>query len=157
MRIETFKYVAKVDLVHVPYKGAAQALNDTLAGQVQVLFDNLPASLPHIQSGKLRPLAVTTAASLEVLPDIPTIGDFLPGYEASGWQGVGVPRNTPAEIIEKLNKEINAGLADSKMKAKLAELGGILLPGTPADFGKILAEETEKWAKVIKTGGVALE
>jgi tripartite-type tricarboxylate transporter receptor subunit TctC len=128
-----------------------------ISGQVQVMFDNMPSSLPHIQGGKLRALAVTTAKRSDALPDVPTVGDTVAGYEASAFFGMGVPKGTPPEIIEKLNKEINAGLADPKIKARLAELGGMLIPGSPADFGKVVAEETDKWAKVIKTGGVTLE
>ncbi len=154
---ELFKMLTGVNLLHVPYRGSAPALTDMISGQVHVMFDNMPSSLPHIQAGTLRALAVTTAKRSEALPGVPTVGDTVPGYEASAFFGMNVPKGTPPDIIEKLNKEINAGLADPKMKAKLAELGGVLLPGTPADFGKVLAEETEKWAKVIKTGGVALE
>src|SRR5438445_8012238 len=144
---ELFKMTAGVDMVHVPYRGGAPALTDLLGGQVQVIFSPLPESIEHIRAGKLRPLAVTTATRLEVLPDIPTVGGFLPGYEASGWQGIGAPRNTPAEIIDKLNREINAALADPKMRAQLANLGGTVLALSPAEFGKLIAEETEKWAK----------
>ena len=118
------------------------------------MFATTPASIEHIRAGKLRALAVTTATRSEVLPDIPTVGDFVPGYEASGWFGIGAPKNTPAEIVDKLNKEINAGLADPKMKARLADLGGTVLAGSPADFGKLIAEETEKWAKVVKFAGI---
>jgi tripartite-type tricarboxylate transporter receptor subunit TctC len=124
---------------------------------VHVMFDNMPPSLPHIRAGKLRALGVTTAMRSDALPDVPTVGETVAGYEASAFFGVGVPKGTPPEIIDKLNKEINAALADPKMKAKLAELGGMLTPGTPADFGKLVAEETDKWAKVIKDGGVTLE
>src|SRR5262245_28507833 len=147
---ELSKMMAGVDMVHVPYRGGAPATTDLLGGQVQVIFSPLPESIEHIRAGKLRPLAVTTATPLEVLPDIPTVGDFLPGYEASGWQGIGAPRNTPAEIIDKLNKEIGVGLADPKIKARIAELGGTVLAGSPADFGKRVSEDVEKWAKVIK-------
>ena len=142
-----------VDMVHVPYRGAPPAVTDLLAGQVQLMFDVVPNSIEHIRAGKLRPLGVTTATRSEVLSDIPTIGDFVPGYEASSWFGVGVPKNTPPDIVEKLNKEINAGLADPKIKARLADLGGTRLPGSPADFGKLIADETEKWAKVVKFSG----
>ena len=138
---ELFKMMAGVDMVHVPYRGGAPATTDLLGGQVQVIFSPLPESIEHIRAGKLRPLAVTTATPLEVLPDIPTVGDFLPGYEASGWQGIGAPRNTPAEIIDKLNKEIGVGLADPKIKARIAELGGTVLAGSPADFGKRVSED----------------
>jgi tripartite-type tricarboxylate transporter receptor subunit TctC len=154
---ELFKMLTGVNMVHVPYRGAAPALTGLLAGQVQVYFSPLVASIEHIKVGKLRALAVTTATRSEVLPDIPTLADFIPGYEASTWLGVGTPKNTPAEIVDRLNKEINAALADPSMKAKLAELGGMLIPGTPAQFGELVAQETEKWAKVIKAGGVSLE
>jgi tripartite-type tricarboxylate transporter receptor subunit TctC len=147
---ELFKMMAGVDMVHVPYRGGAPATTDLLGGQVQVIFSPLPESIEHIRAGKLRPLAVTTATRLEVLPDVPTVGDFLPGYEASGWQGIGAPRNTPAEIIDKLNKEIGVGLADPKINARIAELGGTVLAGSPADFGKRVSDDVEKWAKVIK-------
>jgi tripartite-type tricarboxylate transporter receptor subunit TctC len=151
---ELFKMMTGVDLVHVPYRGAPQALTDLLGGQVQVSFDPVLASIEHIKSGKLRALAVTTATRSEVLPDVPTVGEFVPGYEASGWNGVCAPKNTPIDIIEKLNKEINAGLADPKMKAKLAALGGTTLPGSSSDFGKLIAEETEKWGKVIRAANI---
>ena len=154
---ELFKMLTGVNLLHVPYRGSAPALTDMISGQVHVMFDNMPSSLPHIQAGTLRALAVTTAKRSEALPGVPTVGDTVPGYEASAFFGMNVPKGTPPDIIEKLNKEINAGLADPKMKAKLAELGGMLIPGTPDDFGKVVAEETEKWGKVIKTGGVALK
>ena len=154
---ELFKMMTGVQLTNIPYKGSAPALTDLIAGTVQVIFDNMPPSLPHIKAGKLRALAVTTAARSEALPDVPTVADTVPGYEASAFYGVSAPKGTPPEIIEKLNKEINAALADPKMKARLAELGGIMIPGTPADFGKLVASETDKWAKVIKTGGVTLQ
>ena len=154
---ELFKMMTGVDLVHVPYRGTAQVLSDLLGGQVQVSFDPVLASIEHIKSGKLRALAVTTAARSEVLPDVPTVGEFVPGYEASGWNGVCAPKNTPIEIIEKLNQAINAGLADPKMKAKLAALGGTTLPGSSSDFGKLIAEETEKWGKVIRTANIKPE
>ena len=154
---ELFKLMTGVELTHVPYRGSAPALTDMISGTVHVMFDNMPSSLPHVQGGKLRALAVTTAKRSDALPDVPTVGDTVPGYEASAFFGMGAPKGTPAEIIALLNKEINAALADPKMKAKLAELGGMLIPGTPDDFGKVVAEETDKWAKVIKTGGVALE
>ena len=149
--------MAGVDMVHVPYRGAAPALTDLLGGQVQVMFATMPASIEYIRAGKLRALAVTTATRSEALPDIPTVGEFVPGYEASAWYGVGAPKNTPAEIVDKLNKEINAGLADPKIKARLADLGGTVLAGSPADFGKLIADETEKWAKVIKFAGIKPE
>jgi tripartite-type tricarboxylate transporter receptor subunit TctC len=154
---ELFKVMTGVELQHVPYRGSAPALTDMISGQVHVMFDNMPSSLPHIQGGKLRALAVTTAKRSDALPDVPTVGDTVAGYEASAFFGMGVPKGTPPDIIEKLNKEINAGLADPKIKAKLAELGGMLISGSPADFGKVVAEETDKWAKVIKSGGVTLE
>jgi tripartite-type tricarboxylate transporter receptor subunit TctC len=151
---ELFKMMADVDMVQVPYKGSAPALTDLLGGQVQVMFDLVISSIEHIRAGRLRALAVTTATRLRALPDIPTVGDFVPGYEASSWQGVGAPKNTPAEIIDKLNKEINASLADPKIKARLADLGGIATAGSPVDFGKLIAEETEKWAKVIRAANI---
>ena len=154
---ELFKMMTGVDMVHVPYRGAAPALTDLLGGQVQVYFATTVASIEYIRAGKLRALAVTTATRSEALPDIPTVGEFVPGYEASGWYGIGAPKNTPAEIIDKLNKEINAGLADPKMKARLADLGGTVLAGSPADFGKLIAEETEKWGKVVKFAGIKAE
>ena len=147
---ELFKMMAGVELVPVHYRGSAPALTDLLGGQVQVMFDVMASSIEYIRTEKLRALAVTTAVRSEELPNLPTVGDFVPGYEASGWNGVGAPKNTPAEIIEKLNKEINAGLADTKMKGRIADLGAAVLPGSPADFGKLIVEETEKWAKVIK-------
>ena len=154
---ELFKMMTGVDLTHVPYRGSAPALTDMISGTVQVMFDNMPSSLPHIQAGKLRALAVTTAQRSEALPDVPTVAETVPGYEASAFFGMSVPKGTPADVVERLNKEINAGLADPGMKAKLAELGGMLIPGTPAQFGELVAQETEKWAKVIKAGGVSLE
>jgi len=150
---ELFKMMAGVDMLHVPYRGGAPALTDLLAGQVQVMFDTLITSIEHIRAGKLRPLAVTAATRVEVLPDIPTVGEFVPGYEAVGWQGVGAPRTTPVEIIDKLNKEINAGLADPRIKARIADLGYTVLASSPADFGRFIAAYTEKWAKVIKYSG----
>jgi tripartite-type tricarboxylate transporter receptor subunit TctC len=154
---ELFKIMADIDVVHVPYRGAGPALTDLLAGQVQVSFPTMPASIEHIRTGKLRALAVTTAKRSDALPDIPTVGEFLPGYEASNWYGVGIPKNTPAEIIDKLNKEINAGLADPKMKARLADFGGAPLVGSPADFGKLIADDTEKWGKVIRSANIKPE
>jgi tripartite-type tricarboxylate transporter receptor subunit TctC len=154
---ELFKMMAGVDLVQVHYRSSGPALTDLIGGQVQVTFDPLPSSIEHIRAGKLRPLAVTTATRLEVLPGIPTVGEFVPGYEASGWQGIGAPKNTPMEIIEKLNREINAGLADPRMKARLADLGATGLAGTPAEFGKLIADETEKWGKVVKFSGMKPE
>jgi tripartite-type tricarboxylate transporter receptor subunit TctC len=149
--------MAGVDMTHVSYRGSAPALTDLLAGQVQVLFDAVPASIEYIRARKVRPLAVTTETRLEVLPGIPTVGDFLNGYEASGWNGVGAPKNTPMEIVDKLNKEINAGLADPLLKARLVDLGGMVLPGSPAAFGKLIRDETEKWAKVVKFAGLKPE
>ena len=151
---ELFKMMAGVDMVHVPYRGGGPALTDLLGGQVQVYFPTTVASIGYIRAGRLRALAVTTATRSDALPDIPTVGEFVPGYEASTWYGVGAPKATPAEIVEKLNKEINAGLADPKIKARLADLGGDVLAVSPADFGKFIADETEKWAKVIKFAGI---
>ena len=151
---ELFKMMTGVNMVHVPYRGQSAAMTDLLGDQVQIMFDPVVSSLSHIQTGKLRPLAVTTSTRSEVLPDIPTVGDFLPGYEASIWFGVGAPRNTPSEIVDRLNKEINAGLTDPKIKSRFAELGGTTLPGSPADFGELIADETEKWGKVIKFAGI---
>src|SRR5439155_15321534 len=150
---ELFKIMAGINMVHVPYRGGGPAITDLLGGQVQVFFGNMASSIEYIRIGKLRALAVTNATRSEALPDTPTVGDFVPGYEASGWNGFGAPRNTPADIVGKLNREINAGLADPKIKARLADLGASALPGSPADFGKHIAEETEKWAKVIKYAG----
>jgi tripartite-type tricarboxylate transporter receptor subunit TctC len=150
---ELFKLMAGVNLVHVPYRGAGPALVDLLAGQVQAGFPSMPGSIEYVRAGKLRALAVTTATRSPVLPDIPAVSETVPGYEASGWFGIGAPKNTPVEIIEKLNREINAGLADPKMKSRLADLGGTPLSGSPADFGKLIAEETEKWAKVVQFSG----
>ena len=154
---ELFKLLTGIAMQHVPYRGSAPMLTDLLAGQVQIAFDNLQPSLPHIKAGTLRALAVTTATRSEALPDLPTVGDFVPGYEASTWNGVGAPRNTPPEIVERLNKEINAGLADPKIKARLAGMGAWVLPGSPADFGKLIAEEIAKWAKVIQAGNIKAE
>jgi tripartite-type tricarboxylate transporter receptor subunit TctC len=140
-------------MVHVPYRGAAAALTDLLGGQVQVMFPATAGVIEYIRANKLRALAVTTAARSEALPDLPTVGDFLPGYEASTWLGVGAPKGTPAEIVDKLNTEINAALADPKIKARIADLDGTVLALSPADFGKLIADETEKWAKVVKVSG----
>jgi tripartite-type tricarboxylate transporter receptor subunit TctC len=150
---ELFKMMAGIDMVHVPYRGGTPALTDLLGGQVQVMFGVLPSSIAHIRAGRLRALAVTTAERSETLPDIPTVGEFVPGYEASAVYGLGAPKDTSAEIVGTLNKAINAGLADPKVKARLAGLGGTALAGSPADFGKLIAEETEKWAKVVRFSG----
>ena len=150
---ELFKMMAGVKLLHVPYRSTGPALVDLLGGQVQVMFDTVPASIEFIRAGKLRPLAVTTATRLEVLPGVTAVAEFVPGYEASAWQGIGAPKSTPAEIIERLNTHINAGLADPKMKARLADLGAIPIPMTPADFGKLIADETEKWGKAVQFSG----
>ena len=154
---ELFKMMSGVNIVHVPYNNQMQAVADLLADQIQVSFDVMPTTIEYARTGKLRALAVTTATRSPVLPDIPTVSDFVPGYEASSWHGVGVPKDTPAEIIDKLNKEINAALTDPKFKARLADLGGTALPGSPADFGKFIADETEKWAKVVKFAGLKPE
>jgi len=150
---ELFKVMTGINMVHVPYRGSAPAITGMIGGQVQVLFDAVPSSLAHIQSGALRALAVTTAVRSGVLPDLPTVADTVPGYEASTWFGVGVPKGTPTEVIEKLNREINAGLADPTVKARLAEVGTSVFSATPADFGKFIAAETEKWGKVVKFSG----
>ena len=154
---ELFKMMAGVDMQHVPYRGAGPALVDLLSGQMQLMFDVMPGSIEHIRSGRLRPLAVTTGTRSEAMPDVPTVADFLPGFEASSWYGLGVPKNTPAEIIDTINREINAALADPGMKTRLADLGAMLLGGSPADFGKLIAEETEKWGKVVKFSGAKAE
>ena len=151
---ELLKMMTGVDLVHVPYRGLGPALTDLLGGQVQVMFGGTTASIPYTRSGKLRALAVTTTARSELLPDLPALGDFVPGYEASQWYGIGAPKNTPAEIIDRLNGGINASLGDLKIKARLTDLGGTALPGSPADFGKLIAEETEKWGKVARFAGI---
>ena len=154
---ELFQFMTGVNLVHVPYRGAAPAVTDLLAGQVQVYFDPIPNSIGYIRAGKVRPLAITSATRSEALPDVPTVSEFVPGYEASFWFGVGAPKATPAEIVDKLNKEVNAALDDPKMKARLADLGGVALSGSPAEFGKLITDETEKWAKVIKFAGIKAE
>jgi tripartite-type tricarboxylate transporter receptor subunit TctC len=151
---ELFKMMAGVDMAHVPYRGGGPALNDLLGGQVQVMFPTTVSSIGYIRSGRLRALAVTAATRSDALPDIPTVGEFMPGYEASNWFGVGAPKSTPVEIVDKLNKEVNAALDDPKMKARLADLGGVALTGSPAEFGKLIADETEKWGKVIKFAGI---
>jgi tripartite-type tricarboxylate transporter receptor subunit TctC len=154
---ELFKMMAGVDLVHVPYRGGAPMITGLLGGQVQVLFGTTSLTIEQIRAGKLHPLAVTTATRWEGLPDLPTVGEFLPGYEASAWSGIGAPRSTPAKIIDTLNKEINAALADPKMKARIADLGGTVLTGSPTDFGKFIADEIEKWAKVIRAANIQPE
>jgi len=154
---ELFKMMAGVDMLHVPYRGTVPALTDLISGQIQVMFDSLVSSVELIKTGKLRSLGVTTEKRSPVLPEIPTIAEFVPGYEASGWQGVGAPRNTPADVIDKLNKEINAGLADPKIKARLADLGYAASASSPAEFGKFVADETEKWGKVVKFAGIKAE
>jgi tripartite-type tricarboxylate transporter receptor subunit TctC len=154
---ELFKLMTGVAMVHVPYRGSVPALTDLMGGQVQVMFDNMISSLELIRAGKLRALAVTTTARSAALPDLPTVGDFVPGFEASALFGLGVPRATPPEIVGKLNQEINAGLADPKLKARLAELAGVVLAGSPADFGQLIAAETEKWGKVVRFSGAKPE
>ena len=154
---ELFKIMAGVNLMHVPYRGIALALSDLLGGQVQVAFASMPSSIEFVRAGRLRALAVTTATRSEVLPDVPTVGEFVPGYEASAWYGIGAPKATPAEIVDKLNKEINAALADPKMKARLADLGGTPFLGSPADFGKLIADDTEKWGKVVEFSGAKVD
>jgi tripartite-type tricarboxylate transporter receptor subunit TctC len=151
---ELFKVMTGVDMVHVPYRGLAASLTDLLGGQVQVTFASVPSSIAYIEAGKLRALAVTSATRWDALPDIPTVGEFVSGYEASIWFGVGAPKATPGEIVEKLNREINGGLAEPKISVRLAGMGGALLSGSPADFGKLIAEETEKWGKVVKFTGI---
>jgi len=151
---ELFKLRTGINMVHVPYRGSTPALTDLVGGQVQVMFDNVPSSIGLIRAGKLRALAVTQAKRFEGLPDVPTVGEFLPGYEASTWFGLGAPRNTPLDIVDKLNRQINQGLGDPRIRTKIAELGGTVLPGSPADFGNLIAAETEKWAKVVKFAGI---
>jgi tripartite-type tricarboxylate transporter receptor subunit TctC len=151
---ELFKMMAGVNLVHVPYRGQGPAMNDLLGGQVQVMFATTPGTTEFVRAGKLRALAVTTSVRVEELPEVPPVADFIPGYESSQWYGVGAPKNTPVEIVEKLNKEINAALADPKMKSRFVDLGGTVLPGSPADFGRLIASETEKWGKVVKFAGL---
>jgi tripartite-type tricarboxylate transporter receptor subunit TctC len=154
---ELFKAMSSVRMLHVPYRGATPALTDLLAGQVQVMFDPTASSLPHIRAGKLRPLAVTTATRLELMPDIPTMAEFLPGYEASAWVGFGAPKHTPDAIINMLNSEVSAALADPMIKARFSELGSTVIPGSPADFGKLITGDTEKWAKVIRAANIKPE
>ncbi|MET0724382.1 MAG: tripartite tricarboxylate transporter substrate binding protein, partial [Tardiphaga sp.] len=154
---ELFKLMTGLDMVHVPYRGQGPAMTDLLSGQVQVLFAAAPGTADFIKTGKLRALSVTTAARMQEQPDIPAVGDFVPGYEASQWYGFAAPKNTPAEIVDKLNREINAAIADPAMKARLAAIGGETMPGSPSDFGKLIAEETEKWGKVVRAGGIKPE
>jgi tripartite-type tricarboxylate transporter receptor subunit TctC len=154
---ELFKMMTGVDMVHVPYRGGAPAITDLIGGQVQIMFDNVPTAAEFIRSGKLRGLAVTSTTRSDVLPELPTVAEFVPGYEASVWSGIGVPKGTPADVIERLNKEINAILAEPGAKARFANLGGTVLPGSPANFGKLVADETEKWAKVIKFANIKPE
>jgi tripartite-type tricarboxylate transporter receptor subunit TctC len=157
LTVELLKMRAGIDIVRVPYPSAASALPDVLAGRVHAVVDPIVSSIGHIRAGRLRPLAVTTAIRSEALPDVPVMADFLPGYEASAWAGFGAPKNTPVQIIDKLNKEINAGLADTKIKARLADLGGTMLPGSPADFRKFIADEIEKWGQVIRAANIKPE
>jgi len=154
---ELFKMMAGLDMLHVPYRGAAPALTDLIGGRAQVMFEGMPTLVEHIRVGKLRALAVTPATRSPALPDVPTVGEFLPGYEASVWFGVGAPRNTPADIVERLNQEINAGLADPRLNARLGELGGTALMGSAAELGKLIAEDTEKWGKVVRAANMKPE
>jgi tripartite-type tricarboxylate transporter receptor subunit TctC len=154
---ELFKLMAGINLQHVPYRGEALAITDLLGGQVDVLFGGLPAAVEHVRAGRLRALAVTTATRSQALPDIPTVGDFLPGYEASAWYGIGAPKSTSTEIIDRLNREINLSLADPKIMTRFAELGFTPLSGSPADFGKLVAAETDKWAKVVRATGAKVD
>ena len=154
---ELFKLMTGVNMVHVPYRGAAGAMTDLIGGQVQVMFDTMAASIPHIKAGKVRALAVTTAGRSALLPELPTVADFVPGYEASGPFGIAAPKNTPAEIVARINREMNAVLADPKVKARLADLGSDALAGSPAEFSKLMADETEKWAKVIRTANIKIQ
>jgi tripartite-type tricarboxylate transporter receptor subunit TctC len=154
---ELFKMMAGVDMLHVPYRGAAPALTDLLGGRAQVMFEGILSLVEHVRAGRLRPLAVTPATRSPLLPNVPSVGEFLPGYEASVWFGVGAPKNTPAEIIDRLNKEINAGLADPKLEARLGELGGTPLAVSPDGFGKLFAEDTEKWGKVVRATNIKPE
>jgi tripartite-type tricarboxylate transporter receptor subunit TctC len=154
---ELFKMMTGLQMTHVPYKGSAPMLTDLLAGQVQVTFDNLPASIGHIRAGKLRPLAVTTSVRSPELPDVPTVGDTVPGYEASAFFGIGAPKDTPKEIIALVNKHVNEALKDPAILKKLSDLGGLPLPGTPEDFGKVIASETDKWAKVVHAANLSVE
>jgi tripartite-type tricarboxylate transporter receptor subunit TctC len=151
---ELFKMLAGIEMVHVPYRGVGVALTDLLGGQVQMMLDPIPSSIEHIRAGKLRPLAVTTSARWEGLPDIPTVAEYVPGFEASSWYGVSGPKNVPPEVIERLNKEINAALADPRIKARFADMSATPIPGSPSDFGKLVAAETEKWARVVRTANI---
>jgi tripartite-type tricarboxylate transporter receptor subunit TctC len=154
---ELFKMMAGVDMLHVPYRGGGFALTDIIGGQVDLTFDLISTTVEHIRTGKLRALAVTSATRSPLWPEIPSVGEFVPGYEATGWQGIGVPKNTPIEIVEKLNKEINASLADPKVNARIVSLGNAAFAGSPADFAKLIADETEKWAKVVKFAGIKVD
>jgi tripartite-type tricarboxylate transporter receptor subunit TctC len=154
---ELFKMLTGINMVHVPYRGGAPALTDLISGQVQVMFDNIPTCAEHVKSGKLRGLAVTSTTRSEVLPDLPLVADFLPGYEASAWYGLGAPKGTPPGIVERLNKAVNEILADPRVKTKFAEYGAMLIPGSAGDFGKLLADETEKWGKVVKFAGAKVD
>jgi tripartite-type tricarboxylate transporter receptor subunit TctC len=154
---ELFKFMTGIDMAHVAYRGSPPAITDLLAGQVQVYFAPISASIEYIKAGKLRPLGVTTAKRADALPDVPAVAEFVPGYEAVAFYGIGAPKNTPPEIVDKLNKEINAGLADATLKKRFADLGSVPFPGPPADFGKLIADETEKWAKVIKFANIKPE
>ena len=154
---ELFKMMAGIDMLHVPYRGAPMAQAALLTGESQVFFDPIPSSIEQIKGGKLRALAVTSPSRAEALPDLPPVGEFVPGFEANGWQGIGVPKSTPAEIIAKLNSEINAALADTAMQAKITNIGATIFPTTPAEFGALIAADTEKWAKVVKFAGLKAE
>jgi tripartite-type tricarboxylate transporter receptor subunit TctC len=156
MASELFQMLTDIDLIDVPYRGGAPALSDLLAGQVQVMFENLPTSLEYIRAGKLRALGVTTADRSDLLPDLPAVGEFVPGYEVSSWFGIGAPKNTPADIVGMLNSAINSGLADPQLKSHLVELGGTVLPGSPADFGELIVDEIEKWRKLIQKAKIKL-
>ena len=154
---ELFKMMTGINMVHVPYRSVAAGITDMLSGQVQVTFGTTASTIEYVRAGTLRALAVTAATRSETLPDLPTVAEFVPGYEATAWFGAGAPRNTPAEIVNKLNSEINACLADPKLKARIADLGGVAITGSPADFGRLIAEETEKWAKVVRFSGAKAE
>src|SRR5262249_35703238 len=154
---ELFKTMTGVQMTHVPYRGNAPALTDLIAGQVHLGFDSMPASIEYVRAGNLRALGVSTVSRSQALPDVPTIAESVPGYESSSWYGVAAPSNTPSEIVRKLNSEINAGLADPRIKARLIDLGGMLLPGSPQDFKNLMTEETEKWGKLIRTAGIKAE